>query len=57
MKVIALATTHRREDLEPYEPDMILDNFLGFSLEQFLQALLIRKFNHRGHREHRVGKL
>ncbi len=35
MKVIALATTHRREKLEPYHPDIILDNFLGFSAEHF----------------------
>ncbi len=35
MKVIALATTHRREDLEPHAPDMILDNFLSFRVEHF----------------------
>ena len=35
MKVIALATTHRREDLGPYQPNLILDNFLGFKEEDF----------------------
>ncbi len=35
MKVIALATTHQRDDLEPHGPDMILDNFLGFRVEHF----------------------
>ena len=35
MKVIALATTHPRAKLEPYQPDIILDNFLGFSAEHF----------------------
>lgn len=35
MKVIALATTHRRTKLEPYKPDIILDNFLGSKAEDF----------------------
>jgi HAD superfamily hydrolase (TIGR01509 family) len=35
MKAIALATTHPSSALAAYEPDLILDNFLGFSAGQF----------------------
>ena len=35
MKAIGLATTHPRVNLEPYQPDLILDNFLGFGAGDF----------------------
>jgi len=35
MKAIGLATTHLASDLEPYEPDLILENFLSFGAKQF----------------------
>ena len=35
MKAIGLATTHPATALEPYEPDLILENFLEFDAEGF----------------------
>lgn len=37
MKSIGLATTHPAELLKRHEPDRVLDNFLGFSAEEFLR--------------------
>ena len=33
MKAVALATTHPATELEPYHPDLILENFLGFDAD------------------------
>lgn len=35
MKAIALSTTHPASDLKPYEPDLILENFLEYNAEKF----------------------
>ena len=35
MKSVALSTTHPASDLEPYDPDLILENFFGFDAEGF----------------------
>ena len=41
MKSVALSTTHPTSDLEPYEPDLILENFLEFNADGFIEI-----FNH-----------
>lgn len=41
MKAIALSTTHPAQALIPYEPDLILDNFLSFNAIDFRKL-----FNH-----------
>lgn len=35
MKAVGLATTHPATALQPYEPDLILENFLEFDAEKF----------------------
>ena len=39
MKAIALSTTHPASALEPYEPDLILADFLEFDAKRFIEVI------------------